>query len=311
MDYIVPVPFALTSSNVPEPDTGETAWSAITAAGTGYALGDLRYLASTHTIYKCKIAGVDASATSPHVYAALPDSDATKRWKAMRPTNRHGMFDQSIGSITSRASPIEVVLTPSEFVDSLYLEGVSAAVVRAEVYDGATQVYDRTVDMAEGDVVIDAWEYCFAPIRRGTQVLLDDLPPVTGGTVKLTITDSAPVSVGTCVLGRQFVLGDTKWNAKISIANYATKNYDAETGLTTVEPGAFSKRIAAQISCPTGSVDRVVDELTRLRDTPVVWRGVKTLLNTSLNAYGYARDWEMDVAYRSRSYLSTTIESLT
>lgn len=310
MDYIVPVPFALTSSNVPEPDTGETAWSAVTAAGAGYALNDLRYLASTHTIYKCKIAGVDAGATSPDVYAALKDSDPTKRWKAMRPTNRYGMFDQSIGSITSRASPLELVLTPTEFVDSLFLEGVSAALVRAEVYDGATQVYDRTVNMAEGDIVIDGWEYCFAPIRRGTQVLLDDLPPVTGGTVKLTITDTSPVSVGTCVLGRQFVLGDTKWNAKIGINNYSTKNFDAETGLTTVERGSFSKRISAQLVCPTGSVDRVVDELTRLRDTPVVWRGVKTLLS-SLNAYGYARDWEVDVAYLSRSYLSTTIESLT
>lgn len=306
MELILPVGFALNSSTVAEPGgLDATAWN----SATNYTLGTLVHRIATHRIYENAIAGTDSA--TPESFAGLDDDDPLKRWKEVHPTNRWAMFDQAVGTITVDASPMVVELTPDDFVDSLALLDVAASTVRIQQYDtdGVTLVYDLTVDMYDTNDVVDAWEYAFSPIVRKTQVIVTDLLPITAGKIKLTFTSDSTVGAGTCVPGNRRVFGDTQWSPKIGINNYSTKKVNAKTGVTAVDPGKFSKRISAQVVCPTGAVDALIETLEELRDTPVVWLGAKEMFR-SLTVYGYYRDWEMDVAYSQQSYLSLSIEGL-
>ena len=309
MQYIDPVPFAVYSSGAAEPAaTGETAWSA-----GAYAVGDKRYLASTHRIYKRLLAvgaggGAD-DARPPSDFEGLDDGDPAKLWKEWAPTNRYAMFDDAVGSFTTAASPFVVELDPTDFVDSLALLDVSAATVRVQVLDGASVVYDTTVDMNDVNDVVDWYEYYFKPITRRTQVILTDLPPVTAARLRLSFTDTAAIRVGTCKPGRLQVIGETEWRPTVSLRTFSSPELDPETGITRVVSGPKARRINVRVECPTPAFDQVINALTALADRPVVWLGVRGQFET-FNVFGFAYDWELELSLARKSFLSARIESL-
>ena len=90
----------LVSSTVPETDYA--AWN----AATSYTVGTKVIRTTTHKVYENLIAGVDAT---------LPENatgGATPRWLDLGATNSWAMFDDKVGTATTSASTLTVVLDP-------------------------------------------------------------------------------------------------------------------------------------------------------------------------------------------------------
>ena len=85
----------LTSSTAPEND--HPVW----ASGTAYALGAKVILTATHRRYEALVASTGVN----------PASDPTK-WLDLGPTNRWAMFDDRVGTATTKAGSLQVVLAP-------------------------------------------------------------------------------------------------------------------------------------------------------------------------------------------------------
>ena len=107
----------LTSSSATENDY------AVWSSGTAYGVGARVILTSTHRKY-------EALAASSGVN---PSSDPAK-WLDLGPTNRWAMFDARVGTATSRAGSLQVVLAPgaADGIALIDTEAETASVTRVQ-----------------------------------------------------------------------------------------------------------------------------------------------------------------------------------
>jgi hypothetical protein len=254
----------MVSSNVTEADY--PAWS----AGVTYVVGARVIKVATHRIYES--AADDNLGNDP---AASP------LWFDIGPTNRWAMFDQALGTATSRASSIVVVLAPGT-VDAVALIDVVASNVRVQAPG-----YDVTHGASSGSVNFF------------------DLPG-TGGDITVTITGSGTVSVGTLLIGTLAGLGLTGESATAGITDFSRKEVDDFGGATVVQR-AWAKRMSARSLIRTEKIDIVANRVASLRATPALWIGDDG--TQSLQIYGFFKDFSIEVG-EIVSVLSLSIEGL-
>jgi len=293
MKIITPVTITdamLVSSSLAETDY--PAWNGATA----YTSGGRVIRTSTHSIYQRLTSGTSATA---------PESDPTN-WKRVGPTNRWAMFDKATGSVSTSSSSIVVTVAPG-LVRGLALLDVDGNSVRVEVKDGATTVYDRTINLNAGDGVFSWDTYFFDDIVLRRVVVLTDIPPYSTGQITVTVSGGAPVNVGTLVVGSVFDIGGTKPGVSLGIVDYSKKSTD-EFGITTVAQRAFAKKMTVPVVIKRAAVDEVGRRLAALRATPVVWIGAETYGQSVI--YGFYKDWSIELAYSAISYGTLTIEGL-
>lgn len=300
MRLIKPVTIAdamLISSTVAEPAAGETAW----VSGTTYAVGDLVIRASTHRVYKRKVAG---AGTTP------PESDATN-WEDFRPTNRWAMFDQEINTQTTGATPLTVTLAPG-LCNSLALLELVGSQAQVTVTDGAggPTVYGPVTVSLEQSSVADWYSYFFEPFSQRGTLILTDLPPYVSARVTITISGTGTMKCGGFIVGSIYSLGATQYNVTAGIRDYSKKETDS-AGAVQLAVGKFSKRMRAKLQVAAGSVGQIQTLLTDLRATPVVWIGDDTGTIEPLTIFGFYRDFELDVAYPTVNFYSLDIEGMT
>lgn len=87
---------------------------AVWSSSTAYAVGSRVILTSTHRKYEALAASTGVN----------PASDPTK-WLDLGPTNRWAMFDARVGTATTRAGSLQVVLAPGA-ADGLALIDIEA-----------------------------------------------------------------------------------------------------------------------------------------------------------------------------------------
>lgn len=271
-----------------------TAWNGATA----YVVGNRVIRTTPHMIYERLVNGTTATA---------PESDAVN-WFPVGATNRWAMFDKAVGSITSQATPLTVVLDPG-FVDSLTLLDVDGTSVVTTMTDGAggAVVYTNTTDMTDTTAILDYYMYYTAPITPRTSLLLSDLPPYTTGRLTVSIINAVTSKCGTLVVGTIVDCGVLQYGVKIGITDYSKKVTDAY-GVTTVTARSYSKRIEGNTEIANTKIDYIAGKLAGIRGTPVIWWGDNTV--ESLNAYGFCKDWGITVAYPRVSLANITIEGL-
>lgn len=253
----------LTASNVTENDA--PAWS----SSTGYAMG--AQVIRAHRIYESLIAanvGTDP-ATDP------------ARWLDTGPTNRWAMFDQALGTATSRANPISVTLRAST-ANALALLDVVGATVRVQADD-----YDQTQQVAGGAVTFL------------------DLPP-SNGDIIVTVAGSGTVSIGTLVVGTLVKLGVTESSPTAGITDFSRKEVD-DFGEVTIVQRAFAKRMTARALIATEQLDVVANRIASVRAQPSLWIGRAGI--DSLTIYGFFKDFSIEPG-EAVSKLSLTIEGL-
>lgn len=285
------------SSTVAEPASGETLWNAATA----YNIGDLAARTTTHKIYRRLVAGTTA---------ANPESDTTN-WEVFKATNRWAMFDQEINTQTSGTSPLTVTIAPG-ICNGLALIELVGSSVTITVTDGAggPTVYTRTVGL-EQSLISDWYQYFFEPFSQRGTLVLTDLPPYSSARITISITGTGTVKCGGFIVGTLYTLGGTQYGASAGIRDYSKKETDSDTGIVTLVPGRFSKKLRARLQVDSSVVGPIQTLLYGLRAVPVVWIGDDTGANDALTVFGFYRDFELDVAYPTSSYYSLEIEGMT
>lgn len=300
MKFVRPVTISdavLTSSTVPETDYTE--WSASTNYGAGTNVR--RSIAGVHRCYQCLAANTGIA----------PETSTTgtsPKWLDIGPTNTWGMFDSQVGTATTVAGTLTVVLQPGS-IDSLGLLQLVGDSVHVSMTANGGTVYDQTYSLAYGAPISDWYVYYFDPIHKKTDLVLTDLPPYASGVVTITISAaSGNVSCGMCVLGQSFNLGNTQYGANVGIIDYSRKDIDA-FGNPVLTKRKYVKKMDAKIMVDATILDAAVSALAAWRSTPVLWIGADNLY-TSLIVFGFYRDFSVEIAYPTMSLCNLTVEGM-
>lgn len=254
----------LVSSNVAENDY--PAW----AAGTTYALGARVIKTATHRIYESAAAGNVGN-----------DPAASPLWIDIGPTKRWAMFDQALGTLTTRTGGLSVTIAPGT-VNALALLDVSGVSVRVQATG-----YDRTV-----------------PVHAGAVSFLD--MPTVSGQIIVTVTGPGEVSVGTLVVGTLRPLGTTEESPTAGITDFSRKEVD-EFGEVTIVERAWSKRMETRALIRTDAIDLVADRIAAVRARPSLWIARKE--TDALTIYGFFKDFSIEVG-ENVSKVSLSVEGL-
>lgn len=129
----------LTSSTAPEND--HPVW----ASGTAYAVGARVILTATHRRYEALVASTGVN----------PATDPTK-WLDLGPTNRWAMFDDRVGTATTRTGSLQVVLAPGA-TDGVALIDTNAESATVTLTVSGTTLYIKTQSFNVGGTAIDNW----------------------------------------------------------------------------------------------------------------------------------------------------------
>jgi hypothetical protein len=289
----------ITDAMLTTPAVAEADFAAWNAA-TNYAVATRVIRINVHRIYENRIAGVDAG---------LPEATPA-RWLDVGPTNRWAMFDEAMGTRTlSPGNTMTWSITlPGTVIDSLWLLDVSGATVRVQMVNAATTVYDRTVSLENARTATDYWEWFFTlPLRR-TSVGFEDLPPYGGAVITITVTDGSPVSVGTCLIGSMFPIGDSEWGAKAGITDYSRRTTDA-FGTTTVVQRGYARRTSQVVAIDNLVFDEVLRRLAARRARPSLYIGAAGLYD-AFGVYGFFRSLEVELSGPTESLCSLDIEGM-
>lgn len=237
-------------------------------------------------------------------------------WIDLGPTNRHAMFDSIVSTgtslVTSTSQPAMLVTVSPGIcngVATMDVTGVSS--VTCEMFDGATLVYTETKTV-DNTFISNWYEYFFEPYDVFTDLVFGPLPPYPSATVRLTFTPTvvgATVSCGAALYGNTVELGEVEYGASAGITDYSRKETD-EFGITTLVERGFSKTASYTIQVATSQLRRVFSTLAALRATPAVWIASDDVDFTPLNAFGYPKDWGVNVQYYGYAAFSIEIEGL-
>lgn len=294
MKVITPTPITdalFTSSTVAETD------HAAYNAGTSYALGDRCIRTSTHRIYESLVAGNigNTPETSP------------VQWLDVAPTNRWAMFDNLVGTETTSAGSMTVVVAPGAINSVALLELVGSSVT-VSMTSGGPSVYSATVSLDASEVG-DYYEYFFAPFVQRSSVVLTDLPPYTNGILTIALS-GAPSAIGLLSVGLSTELGGAQYGATAGITDYSLKTTDA-FGNTTLTQRSYARRASLKLWLTKWQVNSVYRKLADLRATPCVWVGTDEPELDPLVVFGFYKDFQVEVAYHTVSFCTLEIEGLT
>ena len=290
----------LSSSSAPETD--HPAW----AAATAYIVGSRVIRTTTHRIYERMVAGTTAT---------LPELDAAN-WLDIGPTNRWAMFDAKMGTVTSRADSLTVVLAPGR-INSLALLGLDANSVSVQLVANGETVYNASFNLTNGNKVGNWYQYFYEPIYQKSELLITnlldaallDIPAYGNGVLTVTLTRTGgTVSCAMLVVGMVTSLGDTQHGAQVSIRDYSRKEADAFGNYNLVQR-SYSQRLSAEVVVARAQVDEVVKTVSRYRATNVVWIGSNAY--GCLVVFGFLADWSLVIDNPSTSKFSAQIEGMT
>lgn len=297
MKIIVPqqiTPAKLTSTNVP--DTDAPVWS----SATNYNPGNT--VIYNNRVYECLL---NNSNVIPSV-GALNDPP---QWLDLGATNRHKMFDQIVGTQTSRTGTIQVSVDPGTFVNALAFFGLAGNQISVSMTDPVEGlVYNQTRSLQDNTLINNWYSYFFEEITYRSDMIFSDLPNYMEGVLSFTISaGSSLAKCGEVVMGRQKTVGVANFGTGVSIQDYSRKERDA-FGNTVVTERAFSKRADYDVTIETKYAASVQKTLAELRATPTVYFGDPNRPETIV--YGFFKSFTIVLSSPSISECSIDVEGL-
>lgn len=303
--YIIPpieiTDARLTSSNIPEPDTGDYTEFNI---GTAYVAGNKVTVSTVQPNIHRNYEAVQATTGD------APWLDDGTNWIDIGPTNRWAMFDDGNSTQSEYATTINVTLTPGISYNAVAFINVDASTIQVVVDDPVDGVvYDNTFSMVDDGGIQDWYAYFFTQIEFRTDLVISDLPVYLSSTIQAILTQTGGAArCGSMVVGFQSQLGITDYGTGIGIKDYSVKSVDA-FGNFVITQRAFSKRADFAVTVNTDKVARVQNMLSTLRATPLVWIGNKDFGSTII--FGYYRDFDIILSSPLISQCNITVEGLT
>jgi hypothetical protein len=260
---------------------GTTLAEDTTAAWTSatYAVGDLRYVATTHRVYKCAVAGSRTIS---------PELDPTN-WVDMRPTNKWAPFDIYTSTKATTTTSMTYVLTPGYF-NAVALYGLTGSSYTLTVKDatGGAVIYTSTGYLAADP--INWYEYLFTTPKIADKLVFTDIPIRPTSELTLTLT-GATVSVGMIVVGDYVSLaGSGAWGGVQYGASAEPVTYSyiktVDDGTTTIVKRHAATNLRFSISMPKSEADSVLVSIQSVLDVPVAWIATGAPGYAGLTAFG-------------------------
>lgn len=235
------------TSVAPEDDTDE--W----VAGT-YTEGQERWLASTHSVYRCAVASTTEN-------PADSVANATGAWAYLRPTNAYKMFSDSVYEQT--VSPTTITLTydssgADEFVDSACFFNLAASSIEVwctSVIAGGEFFRERK-EMIDYSRITDLYEYRRGSIQPRLTSFYPQWMQYSDTIVNIEIANSGgDVKVGKVIVGNNFNVGSLEAGAQSTtrtIGKTRTVN-----GIRQFVASGIRKSITGVVAIESGRADYV------------------------------------------------------
>lgn len=297
MKIIVPTKnINLTSSTIAEPESPEVLWN----AGTAYTIGNEVVRTETHKKYKRLVAGTTSTP---------PENDPTN-WLEIGPTNRWAMFDDKIGTQSSKSTNITVVIA-TEGVGGLYLGDVTArdVTVTLQSSSGGPVVYQKDIEL-DGTIITSFYEWFFTPYETQTSVTLTDLPyHFSSAVMTIEMTGTGVVSCGVCKFGPIYEIGYTQYGSNSGIIDYSRKDVD-DFGNYYIVERSFAKRASFDIFTNKSDYVKISKILSSIRATPAVYIGTEYLGYDPITIYGFYKDFNINIGYPTMHHCTLDVEGL-
>lgn len=193
-------------STIPEPDTGETVWSAYTST-----VGDVRILTTTHRKYRAAIASTDS-----------PDVGATKdpkTWVDIGPTNRWAWADNrnTTQSVATGGMTIETTLgVVSSSLSGFNITGASSVIINV-IVESSGVVTPIVIPMIDNSEINDYFQWFFNEIVNKTEFIVTNLPFYGNATIDVEFVGTGDVGVGSLVFGNPDRLGDINYGTSYKL----------------------------------------------------------------------------------------------
>ncbi len=178
-------------------------------------------------------------------------------------------------------------------------------------------IYHDSIEL--NTVYANNWyDYFFTDYEQKTELVFTEIPSYNNCISTISVVSNPgnteyilkEVSIGISIFGNAILLGKTQWGASSGIIDYSKKETD-EFGTTTFIQRAYSKRINVNLILPSYDLSRVQETLVNLRATPCLWIGTDDNIYDVLVAYGFYRDFNLEIPYPEFSFCSLQIEGLT
>lgn len=253
----------LVSSTVPEDD-----YAAYNPATT-YALNDRVILATTHKIYSSLQAG--NTGHDPEDDIQNDEDNPPVWWVEVSATNRWMMFDGQRRNQTIGTSPMEVVLSPADRVDSVAILNADASEVSVVVDFEGTEVFNETYEMVQR-VCSDWYEFWFKPFETKRNIFITDLPPLIGADVTVTFTkgEALEVAAGIVAIGNSIYLGDAEFGAESDMRSFS-KNEPNQFGVSRLVPRTPKLITKQRLQSPKGLTTMLFELREELESVPAIW----------------------------------------
>lgn len=273
------------------------------SAGATYAAGDIVIVVGTnsHHTYQSLQA-----ANTGHTPASSP-----AWWFDLGPTNRWKMFDLLRNTQTVAASPLTVVLTPGQRVNSLALFGLVADALEVSVVSGGMTVFNQSYNLSTR-AVVDWYDYFFEPFTTMPSMALFDIPPYADGVVTITLTRTGNVSCGGVVVGNNEFIGDIQYKPKSDAINFSSVTRDTFGNATLVQRRSIPKTTQT-MWLEKARVNRVSAIRDALNAVPAVWSGLDDPTDgyfESLFILGFYRSFSIDLDYPREAQVSLELEEI-
>ena len=268
-------PYAITDTVLKDASIQETDYAAWDP-GTNYALGVKCIRVATHSVYQ---------RITPGVSATPPESDPVN-WVKVGPTNRWGMFDGAVGTVSSATTSFTVILTLGPVNDAAFLN-VTGSSIQIQLPSGTTVTKSVPSSPVAG---------------VGSTVLFQSLGG-TAGDYRITVTGTGTVSVGNLSLGNFVSVGSPKYGVNLGYTDYSVREIDAFGSLKLV-PRPAQDRMDVQLEIPKASANQVAYVLAALRAKPCVWLGVPDYDTTVI--FGTIKS--QSVRFSNKSYVDGQIQ---
>lgn len=288
----------LTSSTAAEPHATEDPY----VAGTTYALGAVVVVAADHRKYESLQSG-----NTGHTPISSP-----AWWFDVGPSNRWAMLDLLRNTKTVQASPLTVVLTPGVRINSVVLLGLEATSVTVTMTSGATVVYTHTDDLNTREVA-NWYDYFFEPFGSIPSVALFDLPPFSGATLTVTITNTTGDSACSgIVIGSHQYIGEAQQEAESETLGFSTFDRD-EFGNVTLIPRRSVPTANITVVTEKAIINAVRNLRADLEGTPAFWSTLDDATSDWFESFallGVFRKFAINSTYPDHAVLSLEIEEL-
>lgn len=296
----------LVSSTIPEPDTsmGEVLWD----PATNYTEGQIVIRATTHRKYESIGGGVDSG---------TPET-TPKKWLDVGSTNRWAMFDLTRNeSSISSTGQIVFEVKPGKRINTLALLGLQATKVKVEIFVNGESVPVYSFEQNTTTRNTQSWsEYFFGSFGYTPSVLLQNLPPYTNATFKVTILNTnanAQTKISSVVMGNKVYLGATQYNARSDSMNFSTISRD-EFGGAILKPRRSVPKTNQTLWTPYDIVNSVRQARTDLNAVPALWSGLDEKFDhpyfESLLILGIYKQFEIDLAHPQVALVNLELEEI-